>query len=143
MTLEGAAAAKLRLAVWCKACGHQSEPDLAEQARWYGPATPVPEWRQQAVQADVVARVKCARSPLLPPRIMSRQIVHCSSLVVAPTEGDHREAGHEARMRSGGTVEAPRECGAPRAAGNVLISAAPTRVRPEARSRALNAVAHR
>ena len=35
----------------------------------------------------MVARVKCARSPLLPPRIMSGQTVHCSSLVVAPTEG--------------------------------------------------------
>jgi hypothetical protein len=34
-----------------------------------------------------VARVKCARSRLLPPSIMSPQTVHCSSLVVAPTEG--------------------------------------------------------
>jgi hypothetical protein len=36
MTLESATAAKLTLMVWCKACGHWSEPDLAEQARWYG-----------------------------------------------------------------------------------------------------------
>jgi hypothetical protein len=35
----------------------------------------------------MVARVKCARGPLLPPRIVSPQTVHCSSLVVAPTEG--------------------------------------------------------
>jgi hypothetical protein len=34
----------------------------------------------------MVARVKFARSPLLPPRIMSRQTVHRSSLVVALTE---------------------------------------------------------
>ena len=52
------------------------------------------------MQADVVARVKCARSPLLPPRIMSLATVRleelasavsradCPSLVVAPTEGD-------------------------------------------------------
>jgi hypothetical protein len=33
MTLESAAAAKLRLVVWCKGCGHRSEPDPAEQAR--------------------------------------------------------------------------------------------------------------
>jgi len=37
-------------------------------------------------QEDMVARVKCARGPFLPPRIISRQTVHCSSLVVAPTE---------------------------------------------------------
>jgi len=43
-------------------------------------------WRGSR-QVDMVARVKCARSPLLPPRIMSPQTVHCSSLVVAPTEG--------------------------------------------------------
>ena len=43
MTLESAAAAKLRLDVLCKACGHLSEPDPADQARWYGPETPVPE----------------------------------------------------------------------------------------------------
>ena len=37
MTLESAALAHVRLLVWCKACGHRSEPDPAEQARWYGP----------------------------------------------------------------------------------------------------------
>jgi hypothetical protein len=42
MTLESAAAAKLRLVVWCKGCGHRSEPDPAEQARWYRAETPVP-----------------------------------------------------------------------------------------------------
>ena len=49
MTLESAAAAKLRLVVWCKGCGHRSEPDLAEQARWYGPELPVPVWRKRLV----------------------------------------------------------------------------------------------
>ena len=49
MTLESAAAAKLRLVVWCKGCGHRSEPDPAEQARWYGPEPPVPEWRRRLV----------------------------------------------------------------------------------------------
>jgi len=36
MTLGSAAAAHLRLVVWYKACGYRSEPDPAEQARWYG-----------------------------------------------------------------------------------------------------------
>jgi hypothetical protein len=48
MTLESAAAAHLRLVVGCKGCGHRSEPNPAEQVRWYGPATPVPEWRPAA-----------------------------------------------------------------------------------------------
>jgi hypothetical protein len=67
----------------------------------YGANTSVLDWRERLVcsrcgsrQADMVveqgqvARVKCARSPLLPPRIMSQQTEHCSSLVIAPTEGD-------------------------------------------------------
>jgi hypothetical protein len=37
MTLGSAAAAQLRLMVWCKACGHKSEPDPADQARWLVP----------------------------------------------------------------------------------------------------------
>jgi hypothetical protein len=32
MTLGGAAAAQVRLIVWCKACQHQIEPDPAEMA---------------------------------------------------------------------------------------------------------------
>jgi hypothetical protein len=94
MTLGAAAAARVRLIVWCKDCQHQVEPDPAEMAARYGAETPVLDWRERLVcskcgsrQVDLVARVKCARSPLLPPRIMSRLTVHCSSLVVAPTEG--------------------------------------------------------
>jgi hypothetical protein len=49
MTLGSAAAAKLLLMVWCKACGHRSELDLAEQTRCYGAQTPVPEWRRRLV----------------------------------------------------------------------------------------------
>ena len=33
MTLGGAAAAQVRLIVWCKACGRQTEPDPALQSR--------------------------------------------------------------------------------------------------------------
>ena len=36
MTLRNAAAARVRLIVWCKECGHQVEPDPAEMAQRYG-----------------------------------------------------------------------------------------------------------
>ena len=49
MTLGSAAAAHVRLMVWCKACGHRSEPDPAEQARWFGPETTMPDWRRRLV----------------------------------------------------------------------------------------------
>ena len=75
MTLGNAAAARVRLIVWCKDCQHQVEPDPAETAARYGAETTVPDWRERLVcsrrgsrQADMVARVKCARSLLLPPR---------------------------------------------------------------------------
>jgi hypothetical protein len=36
MTLGNAAAAEVRLIVWCKGCGRQVEPDPAEMAERYG-----------------------------------------------------------------------------------------------------------
>ena len=49
MTLGAAAAACVRLIVWCKTCQHQVEPDPAEQANRYGAATNVLEWRDRLV----------------------------------------------------------------------------------------------
>jgi hypothetical protein len=49
MTLGGAATAHLTFMVWCKARDHRSEPDPADQARWYGPETTVLEWRARLV----------------------------------------------------------------------------------------------
>jgi hypothetical protein len=49
LTLGDAAAAHVRLIVWCKACGHQVEPDPAEIAGKYGADTAVPEWREPLV----------------------------------------------------------------------------------------------
>ena len=49
MTLGNAAIAHARLSVSCKACGYQAEPDPAEQARWYGAETTVPNWRRRLV----------------------------------------------------------------------------------------------
>jgi hypothetical protein len=49
MTLGNAAAARVRLIVWRKACGRQVEPDPAEQARRYGAATTIPAWQKRLV----------------------------------------------------------------------------------------------
>ena len=59
MTVGNAAAAHVRLIVWCKACRHQVEPDPAEMAARYGAGTS--RWRERLVcsrcgsrQADMV-----------------------------------------------------------------------------------------
>ena len=49
MTLGNAAAARVWLIVWCKACRHKVELDPAEQAQRYGAEMPVPEWRERLV----------------------------------------------------------------------------------------------
>jgi hypothetical protein len=49
MTLGAAAAAQVRLIVWCKACQHQVEPDPAQMAARYGAGTSVLDWRERLV----------------------------------------------------------------------------------------------
>jgi hypothetical protein len=49
MTLGNAAAARVRLIVWCKACGHRAEPDPIKIAGQYGAATVVLDWRARLV----------------------------------------------------------------------------------------------
>jgi hypothetical protein len=44
MTLGQALAAKVRLIVWCKSCGHQAEPDVATQVAHHGSTMPVSDW---------------------------------------------------------------------------------------------------
>ena len=51
MTLGDAAAAGVRLIVWCWDCRHQVEPDPAEQATRYGPQTTVLDWKARLVCA--------------------------------------------------------------------------------------------
>ena len=46
-TLGNAAAAGVRLIVWCRDCGHQVEPDPAKHARRYGAEMTVLEWREE------------------------------------------------------------------------------------------------
>jgi DNA-directed RNA polymerase subunit RPC12/RpoP len=48
ITLGNTAAARIRLIVWCKTCGHQVEPGAAEMAARYG-ANPVLDWRDRLV----------------------------------------------------------------------------------------------
>jgi hypothetical protein len=49
MTHGAAAAAGVRLIVWCKACQHQVEPDPPEMATRYGARTTVLDWRERLV----------------------------------------------------------------------------------------------
>jgi hypothetical protein len=49
MTLGGAAAASVRLIVWCGDSRHRVEPDPGEMAARYGAATAVLEWKEQLV----------------------------------------------------------------------------------------------
>ena len=49
MTLGNAAAARVRLIVWCRSCQHQVEPDPAEHARRHGAETSILEWRDKLV----------------------------------------------------------------------------------------------
>jgi hypothetical protein len=52
MTLGNAATALVRLLVWCKACGHQVQPDPAEMAARYGADTLLLEWRGRLVCSE-------------------------------------------------------------------------------------------
>jgi hypothetical protein len=49
MTLGNAAAARVRLIVWCKGCKHQIEADPAKMATRCGAETPVLDWRERLV----------------------------------------------------------------------------------------------
>jgi hypothetical protein len=61
MTLDNAAAARVRLIVWCRDCGRQVEPDPAAMAERYGAEMTVIAWHARFVcsgcgcrQADFV-----------------------------------------------------------------------------------------
>jgi hypothetical protein len=50
-TLGSTAAAGATIVVWCKACGHQVEPDPAEMAAQYGADTSVLNWAERTTVA--------------------------------------------------------------------------------------------
>jgi hypothetical protein len=47
--LGAAAAAQVRLIVWCKACQYQVEPDPGDMAARYDADTSVLDWRERLV----------------------------------------------------------------------------------------------
>jgi len=49
MTLGSAAAAHVRLIVWCKNCRHQVDPDPAEMAAQCGAEITVLDWKERLV----------------------------------------------------------------------------------------------
>ena len=49
MTLGNAAAARVRLIVWCLDCRHQVEPNPAAMAERYGAEMSVPDWHKRLV----------------------------------------------------------------------------------------------
>jgi hypothetical protein len=49
MTLGNAAAAGVRLVVWCRNCGRQVEPDAVEMAERCGADMTVPDWHARLV----------------------------------------------------------------------------------------------
>jgi Zn finger protein HypA/HybF involved in hydrogenase expression len=56
MTLGNAAAARVRLIVWCRDCRHRVEPDATEMAERYGAETTVPDWRERLVCSQCGSR---------------------------------------------------------------------------------------
>ena len=52
-TLGSTLAAHLCLIVWCKACRHQVEPDVAEQVERYGAGLTLPDWAARLVLFQV------------------------------------------------------------------------------------------
>ena len=52
MTLGNAAAARVRLIVWCRERGRQVEPDLAEMATPTGAELAVPACRERALRCS-------------------------------------------------------------------------------------------
>src|SRR5271169_2991365 len=65
MTLGDAAAAHVRLIVWCLDCRHQVEPDPSEMAEPYGAEATVSDWHKRlacgAVRPRGSARVVVSR----------------------------------------------------------------------------------
>jgi hypothetical protein len=60
MTLGGAAAACVRLIVWCRECGHQVEPDPGEMAARYGAERST--WSPPGPSVKAIAASRAARA---------------------------------------------------------------------------------
>src|SRR5271169_2037007 len=56
MTLGNAAAARVRLIIWCLDCRHQVEPDPAEIAERYGATVTLLDWHHRLVCSECGSR---------------------------------------------------------------------------------------
>jgi hypothetical protein len=56
MTLGQALAAKVRLIVWCKSCGHRAEPAVAELIAHHGATMTVIDWAARLACSNCGAR---------------------------------------------------------------------------------------
>jgi hypothetical protein len=83
MTLGNAAAARVRLIVWCRACQHQVEPAPAEMGARYGADTSVLEWRSGSCARSAAARSISWTS-------ITRQQKGRRSRVSGPSAAQHR-----------------------------------------------------
>src|SRR6266699_2102081 len=84
LTLGQALTAQARLIVWCKACGHRAEPDVAEQVSHHGAGMIVIDWaarlRCQGCGERSADFVVNGASPSLPgfPRLLSDESWSCA-----------------------------------------------------------------
>ncbi len=47
MTFGEALARRVRVIGWCKGCGHQVQPDMADLVSWHGSSMTVIDWAAQ------------------------------------------------------------------------------------------------
>jgi hypothetical protein len=83
MTLGNAAAARVRLVVWCLDCRRQVEPDPAEMVERYGAEMAVPDWHARLVcshcgsrRVDMVVSGTVAQKAILGCKIRTAEILH-------------------------------------------------------------------
>ena len=83
MTLGNAAAAHVRLIVWCLDCRHQVEPAAAEMAERYGAEMAVPDWHARLVcshcgsrRVDMVVSGTVAQKAILGCKIWATGFLH-------------------------------------------------------------------
>jgi hypothetical protein len=100
MTLGSAAAASVRLIVWCWDCRHQVEPDPAEMAARYGAGTAVLEWRDRLV----CSRCDSRNVDLVVSGTKRRARLADAKARKPPLQADPEELRHPRRHVEGGNV---------------------------------------
>jgi hypothetical protein len=85
MTLGNAAAARVRLIVWCRECTHQVEPDPAEMAARYGAET------SEGVTGWSAPKTCCSAGIGAPDSCRPLLIYGLKTLFVLPPSGGEEE----------------------------------------------------